>query len=96
MNFLGEGEWKRKKHQPEYRHQWRKLHIAIDAKTLQIIEQEHLFITKRVRAMLEFKSFRSEKIIFSGIELMHMIRKEQFSFSKELQNSLGLFCAKIG
>lgn len=33
---LGEGEWKRKKHQPEYRHQWRKLHIGIDAKTLQI------------------------------------------------------------
>ena len=36
MKFLGEGEWKRKKHQPEYRHQWRKLHISIDAKTLQI------------------------------------------------------------
>jgi hypothetical protein len=30
--FLGEGEWKRKKHQPEYRRQWRKLHIGIDAK----------------------------------------------------------------
>ena len=36
MKFLGEGEWKRKKHQPEYRRQWRKLHIGIDAKTLQI------------------------------------------------------------
>ncbi len=34
--FLGEGEWKRKKHGPEYRRQWRKLHIGIDAKTLQI------------------------------------------------------------
>ena len=34
LKFLGEGEWKRKKHQPEYRRQWRKLHIAIDAKTL--------------------------------------------------------------
>jgi hypothetical protein len=33
---LGEGEWKRKKHQPEYRRQWRKLHIGIDAETLQI------------------------------------------------------------
>ena len=29
-------EWKRKKHGPEYRRQWRKLHIGIDAKTLQI------------------------------------------------------------
>jgi hypothetical protein len=36
LNFLGEGEWKRKKHQPEYRRQWHKLHIDIDAKTLQI------------------------------------------------------------
>jgi hypothetical protein len=34
LKFLGEG--KRKKHQPEYRRQWRKLHIGIDAKTLQI------------------------------------------------------------
>ena len=25
MKFLGEGEWKRKKHGPEYRRQWRKL-----------------------------------------------------------------------
>jgi hypothetical protein len=36
LKFLGEGEWKRKKHQPEYRRQWHKLHIGIDAKTLQI------------------------------------------------------------
>lgn len=36
LKFLGEGEWKRKKHQPEYPRQWRKLHIGIDANTLQI------------------------------------------------------------
>jgi hypothetical protein len=36
LKFLGEGEWKRKNHQPEYRRQWRKLYIGIDAKTLQI------------------------------------------------------------
>ncbi|ENV48864.1 hypothetical protein P255_02784 [Acinetobacter brisouii CIP 110357] len=37
LKFLGEGEWKHKKHQPEYRRQWRKLHIGIiDAKTRQI------------------------------------------------------------
>ena len=36
LKFLGEGEWKRKKYQPEYRRQWRKLHIGIDAETLQI------------------------------------------------------------
>lgn len=36
LKFLGEGQWKRKKVQPEYRRQWHKLHIGIDAKTLQI------------------------------------------------------------
>ncbi|ENU42945.1 hypothetical protein F985_03843 [Acinetobacter seifertii] len=36
LKFLREGEWKRKKHQSEYHRQWRKLHIGIDAKTLQI------------------------------------------------------------
>ena len=36
LKFLGENEWKRRKHGPEYHHQWRKLHIAIDTKTFQI------------------------------------------------------------
>jgi hypothetical protein len=36
LKFLGEGEWNRKKHQSEYRRQWRKLHIGIDTKILQI------------------------------------------------------------
>lgn len=36
MKFLGEGEWKRKKHGAEYRRQWRKVHLAIDANTLEI------------------------------------------------------------
>ena len=36
MKFLAKGEWKLKKHGPEYRRQWRKLHIGIDAKILQI------------------------------------------------------------
>lgn len=36
LKFLGEGEWKRKKHGPEYRRQWRKLHIGIDTETIQI------------------------------------------------------------
>jgi hypothetical protein len=36
LKFLGEDEWKRKKHGPKYHHQWHKLHIAINAKTFQI------------------------------------------------------------
>jgi hypothetical protein len=36
IKFLGDGEWKRKKHGAEYRCQWRKVHIGIDADTLQV------------------------------------------------------------
>jgi len=36
LKLLGEGEWKRKKRQPEYRRQWWKLHIGIDAEILQV------------------------------------------------------------
>ena len=34
IKMLGEGEWKRKKHGADYRRQWRKVHIGIDAETL--------------------------------------------------------------
>ena len=36
IKFLGEGEWKRKKHGAEYRRQWRKVHLGIDTHTLEI------------------------------------------------------------
>lgn len=36
IKFLGEGEWKRKKHGPEYRRTWRKVPLGIDAQTLEI------------------------------------------------------------
>jgi len=36
IKFLGEGEWKTKKHGAERRRQWRKAHLDIDAQTLQI------------------------------------------------------------
>jgi hypothetical protein len=36
IKFLGEGECKRKKHGAEYRRQWRKVHLGIDAHTLEI------------------------------------------------------------
>ncbi|ANY61458.1 transposase [Comamonas aquatica] len=40
IKFLGEGEWKCKKHGAEYRRQWRKVHLAIDARTLDIRDIE--------------------------------------------------------
>ena len=36
IKILGEGEWKRKKHGADYRRQWRKVHLAIDAQSLEI------------------------------------------------------------
>jgi IS5 family transposase len=36
IKFLGEGEWKRKKHGAEFRQQWHKVHLGIDAHTLEI------------------------------------------------------------
>ena len=36
IKMLGEGEWKRKKHGADYRRQWRKVHIGVDAQTLEI------------------------------------------------------------
>ena len=42
IKFLGEGEWKRKKHGAEYRREWRKVHWGIDAQTLEI---RHIEVT---------------------------------------------------
>lgn len=36
IKMMGEGEWKVKKHGADYRRQWRKLHLGIDAETLEI------------------------------------------------------------
>src|SRR5476649_2361462 len=36
IKILGEGEWKTKKHGADYRRQWRKVHLGIDATTLEI------------------------------------------------------------
>lgn len=36
IKMLGEGEWRTKKHGADYRRQWRKVHLGIDATTLEI------------------------------------------------------------
>ena len=36
IKMLGEGEWKRRQHGADYRRQWRKVHLGIDADTLEI------------------------------------------------------------
>ncbi len=44
-----------------------------------IIEQDHRAIKRVMRPMLNFKSFKSASSVLAGVELMHMIRKEQFA-----------------
>ena len=42
-----------------------------------IVEQDHRAIKRITRQMLNFKSFRAARNVLAGIELMHMIRKDQ-------------------
>jgi putative transposase len=42
-----------------------------------IVEQDHRAIKRRIKLMMGFKDFRCARIILSGIETMHMIRKGQ-------------------
>jgi putative transposase len=54
-----------------------------------IVEQDHRAIKRRIRPMMGFKDFRCARIILSGIETMHMIRKGQMKSdaSRELPPS---------
>ena len=42
-----------------------------------VIEQDHRFIKKKVRASQCFKSFHTAERTLEGIEAMHMVRKGQ-------------------
>ncbi|WP_376776411.1 MULTISPECIES: IS6 family transposase [Paraburkholderia] len=47
-----------------------------------LVEQDHRNIKSRTTVMLGFKRFRNAAITLSGIELVHRIRKGQFSLAK--------------
>ncbi|WP_070170747.1 IS6 family transposase, partial [Bacillus mycoides] len=52
-----------------------------------IVEQDHRFIKKRIRSMLGFKCFDTATSILSGVEAMHMIKKEQLDLrDQSVQN----------
>jgi putative transposase len=42
-----------------------------------VVEQDHRAIKRIIRPMMGFKDFRCARIILSGIEIVHMIRKGQ-------------------
>lgn len=43
------------------------------------MEQDHRGVKRVTRLMLEFKSFESAQYTLDGIELIHMIRKDQMA-----------------
>lgn len=52
-----------------------------------IVEQDHHFIKNRIRSMLRLKSFDTAISILSGVEAMHMIKKEQINLrNQSIQN----------
>ncbi|SCZ01424.1 Transposase (or an inactivated derivative) [Microvirga guangxiensis] len=53
-----------------------------------LIEQDHRAIKRRVRPMLGFKSIDSARTILSGIEMEHMMRKQQAKYACNPQPSL--------
>ena len=52
------------------------------------IEEDHRAIKRRVRPMLEFKSIASARAILGGIEMIHMMRKQQAKYACNRQPSL--------
>ena len=45
-----------------------------------MVEQDHRFIKRRIRPMLGFKKFHSARVILAGIEILHMIFKNQSGY----------------
>ncbi|KLK91688.1 integrase, partial [Microvirga vignae] len=52
------------------------------------IEQDHRAIKRRIRPMLGFKSIPSTRVILGGIEMVHMMRKQQAKYACNRQLSL--------
>jgi putative transposase len=61
-----------------------------------IVEQDHRAIKRITRPMLGFKSFRAARAILAGVELMHMIRKGQFTLKGEGMSFADQFYAFAG
>ena len=57
-----------------------------------VVEQDHRAIKHRTRPMLGFKEFDCARVILSGIEVMHMIKKGQMKCAnKTLLSAAGQF-----
>jgi putative transposase len=60
-----------------------------------IVEQDHRAVKRIVKPMMGFKSFRCARIILSGIELMHMIRKGQMQDKHDIKTAAEQLCSLV-
>jgi len=49
-----------------------------------IVEQDHRAVKGRIRPMLGFKELNCARVILSGIELMHVIKKGQMQYAGKI------------
>jgi transposase-like protein len=67
--------------QDRSRRQLKPIRIRRSAYLNNRIEQDHRAIKRRVRPMLGFKTMNSARVILSGIEMVHMVRKQQAKYA---------------
>ncbi|PGU25184.1 IS6 family transposase [Bacillus cereus] len=60
-----------------------------------IVEQDHRFIKKRIRSMLGFKSYKTSASILSGVEAMHMVKKEQIDLQDQSVQNQNVFINQL-
>ncbi|MBJ8095997.1 IS6 family transposase [Bacillus cereus] len=60
-----------------------------------IVEQDHRFIKKRIRSMLGFKSYKTSASILSGVEAMHMVKKEQIDLQDQSVQNQNIFINQL-
>jgi transposase-like protein len=61
---------------------WRNVPVRTCKYLNNIVEQDHRAIKRRCAPMKGFKSFANAAIKIAGFELVHRIRKRQFSFGR--------------
>ncbi|QWG42208.1 IS6 family transposase (plasmid) [Bacillus mycoides] len=60
-----------------------------------IVEQDHRFIKNRLRSMLGFKSYKTAASILSGVEAMHMVKKEQIDLQDQSVQNQNVFINQL-
>ncbi|MBG9522338.1 transposase [Bacillus thuringiensis] len=60
-----------------------------------IVEQDHRFIKKRIRSMLGFKSYKISASILSGVEAIHMVKKEQIDLQDQSVQNQKVFINQL-